>query len=47
MVYKETQRKGAYLRCPSCKNETPFTEQAPADAQNGAKTAPANPEQPA
>jgi DNA topoisomerase-1 len=26
MVYKESQRKGAFLRCPSCKNETPLPE---------------------
>jgi DNA topoisomerase-1 len=26
MVYKENQRKGAFLRCPSCKNETPLPE---------------------
>ena len=31
MVYKESRRKGAFLRCPSCKTEAALSEQPPAE----------------
>jgi DNA topoisomerase I len=37
MVYKESQRKGAYLRCPSCKIESPLPEQPAANADASAE----------
>lgn len=40
MVSKESQKKGAYLRCPSCKNELQQPEQQPAETAAPGDAAP-------
>lgn len=36
LTLKENRKKGSYLRCPSCKNETVPAESSSAEAENGA-----------
>jgi DNA topoisomerase-1 len=36
MTIKESRKKGTYMRCPSCRNETVPAEQAPGENEKGA-----------
>jgi DNA topoisomerase-1 len=37
MVYKESQRKGAYLRCTSCRSDFPVPDQPAPEAASGSQ----------
>ncbi|MBN2035813.1 MAG: type I DNA topoisomerase [Chitinispirillaceae bacterium] len=38
LTYKETRRKGAFYRCPSCRTERPIADVQQADAEQSAET---------